>query len=151
MKGLVKKYEGFTLIEILVVVALIAILAAITIIAINPAKNFADARNATRNSDATTILNAISQYGADAGVFGADADADVVPACPAVIEIGTGAGVYDLDEGGRLVPTYIVAVPFDPQGGTAAATNYDVCQSGSGRYQVSAPGAENGAVISVQR
>lgn len=147
-----RKVEGFTLIEILVVVALIAILAAITIIAINPAKNFADARNATRNADVTTVLNAMSQYIADAGAFGADADTDAIPSCPATMELGAGAGVYDLDEGGRLIPTYIVALPTDPQGGTAAATGYEVCQQGaSGRYQVSAPSAENGATISVQR
>lgn len=146
-----KKYQGFTLIEILVVVALIAILAAITIIAINPAKNFADARNATRNADVTTILNAMSQYIADAGAFGADASgATVIPTCPTTVEIGTTAANYDINDGGRLVPTYIVAVPFDPQGGTAGDTGYSVCQSAAGRYQVSAVG-ENSATISVQR
>ena len=38
----IAKRGGFTLIEILVVVAIIAILAAIVIIAINPAKRFRD-------------------------------------------------------------------------------------------------------------
>lgn len=146
-----RRYEGFTLIEILVVVALIAILAAITIIAINPAKNFADTRNAQRSSDVSSIINAMSQYIADGGSFGADGDADAIPTCPTTIEIGEGAGVYDIDEGGRLVPTYFVAVPVDPSTGSAAATGYDVCQQASGRYQISAPDAENSASISVQR
>ncbi len=65
MKG--KKYEGFSLIEILVVVALIIILAAITIIAINPAKNFRDTRNAQRASDVNAILNAVTQYISEEG------------------------------------------------------------------------------------
>ena len=57
-----EEYQGFTLIEILVVVGLIAIIAAITIVAINPAKNFAQGRDAQRANDVTAILNAISQY-----------------------------------------------------------------------------------------
>lgn len=151
-----KKHGGFTLIEILVVVALIAILAAITIIAINPAKNFRDARDATRRSDITNILSAMSQYLADGGSFAADGDGDAIPDCSATtgateIEVGEGAGVYDIDEGGRLVPTYLVAIPVDPSTGDATATGYTVCQQGaSGRYQVAATG-ENTATMSVQR
>ena len=61
------KQEGFTLIEILVVVALIAILAAVTIVAINPGKNFADTRNATRSADVAQVLNAVTQYTSEEG------------------------------------------------------------------------------------
>jgi len=153
MSKFMTKYKGFTLIEILVVVALIAILAAITIIAINPAKNFADARDASRRSDVTTILNAVSQYIVDGGTFAADGDTDVIPDCSSsTIEIGEGAGVYDLDEGGRIVPTYLVAIPMDPSTGSATATSYTICQQGaSGRYQVAAVADDGSTAISVQR
>ena len=59
------KQKGFTLIEILVVIGIIAVLAAIVIIAINPARQFAQARDAKRTSDVSAISNAIGQYISD--------------------------------------------------------------------------------------
>lgn len=142
------KLPGFTLIEVLVVVALIAILAAITIIAINPAKNFADTRNAQRSADVAQILNAVTEYTSEEG--NTLAGLGTIPNCSATpARIGSGSGNVNLAT--NLVDEYIVAIPKDPQGGTDADTDYTICQTDGGRVQVAAPNAENGKTISVQR
>ncbi len=141
-----KKNSGFTLIELLVVIGILGILLAIVLIAINPARQFAQANNTARRSDVTALLNAIHQYSADnkgklpAGITGV------------VQEISNaGAGIC-----GLISPKYISALPVDPDDAlsdpfvdcTAYDTGYTVVNT-AGRVTVSAPGAEaiDGAVI----
>lgn len=125
---------------------MIAILAAITIIAINPTKNFRDARNSQRSSDALQILNAVTQYTSEQGH--SLAGLGTIPACTATPAV---VGTSGVDLGAVLVPDYLVAIPTDPSGGTDADTGYTICEQGSGRVEVAAPDAEGGATISVQR
>lgn len=54
--------QGFTLVELLVVIGILGILMAVTIIAINPIQQFQNARNAQRQADVTTILDGIYEY-----------------------------------------------------------------------------------------
>ena len=114
------KNKGFTLIEILIVIGIIAILAAIVIVAINPSKQFAQARNTQRESDVNTILNAIGQNLADnKGIFTCAGFGTAIAAT--ANNIGTGVGLVNL--GTCLVPTYIPqAIPFDPTNGAAGDT-----------------------------
>jgi prepilin-type N-terminal cleavage/methylation domain-containing protein len=60
-----KLIKGFTLIELIIVIAVIALLAAATFVAINPAKRVGDANNAKRWSDITAIADAYQAYIAD--------------------------------------------------------------------------------------
>lgn len=153
------KAQGFTLIEILVVIGIIAVLAAIVIIAINPARQFAQSRNSQRGANAQTILDGIGQRLADnKGVF-----AGGTPNCPTltantVYSITNTSGASNIDLS-CLTPTYIpTALPFDPSVAGAhwtSATDYDTKYSvevdANGRFTVSAPGAEIGTTITLTR
>ena len=148
MKLLSKKARGFTLIEILVVIGIIAILAAIVIVAINPAKQFAQARNTTREASVNTVLNAIGQRTADnKGVF--DGSLGGVT-CP-VIPVSATSSAPNIGTGGLdltcLTPTYIpTGLPLDPTGGTTANTQYTASADAVGRITICAPNHAETAV-----
>ncbi len=57
-----KSSSGFTLIELLVVMAIIGVLATAVVIAINPNKRLAQARDAQRKNDISAIANALTGY-----------------------------------------------------------------------------------------
>ena len=135
------KKSGFTLIEILVVIGIIALLATIVIVAINPARQFAQARNTQRTSNVNTILNAIGQNIADnKGLF--TCPGVTLPNATSSILVASGSGV-DLS---CLTPTYIPSFPIDPSNPTAPDTGYKVIVDGIGRVTVCAPHAVEVAI-----
>lgn len=54
--------KGFTLVEILITLALLAIIAVVTLIAINPLEQLRRAKDSANLQNATSFLNAISRY-----------------------------------------------------------------------------------------
>jgi len=139
------KKAGFTLIEILVVIGIIAILAAIVIVAINPARQFAQARNTQRESDVSTILNALGQHMVDnKGVAISTTNCPGIGTAPDSTTRVIGTSAVDLN---CLVPTYIAsAMPMDPASGTAADTGYTITASSTGRYTICAPDHAEAAI-----
>ncbi len=144
------KQSGFTLIEILVVIGIIAILAAVVIVALNPARQFAQARNTQRSSNVNAILNAVWQRMVDNKGIWSSACAKATVTLPATAtNIGTGVGLTNLED--CVVSTYLPSMVVDPSSGTNADTGYTIARDASGRITISAPGAELGVAISVVR
>ncbi|MEK7462898.1 MAG: type II secretion system protein [Patescibacteria group bacterium] len=54
--------KGFTLIELLIVIGILAILATVTLLVLNPAQMFAQARDSQRISDLNSLKSAIALY-----------------------------------------------------------------------------------------
>ena len=165
MKKIVSLKRGFTLLEILLVVGIIAILAGIVILAINPAKQLADTRNAQRRSDVLTILNAVYQYSIDNdgklpasmdGLTNFTSNADCVLGANKEIDNNSGdngfVNLYSYLVG--ATSSYLVAIPHDPLATSTlsgSGSGYSIGKTSGGRVTVCAPLAENGASILVTR
>src|SRR3990172_8431905 len=59
--NLLKLKKGFTLIEILLVVAILSVLLVVVFAALNPAQRLAEARNARRWNDVNQVLTAVHE------------------------------------------------------------------------------------------
>lgn len=111
--------SGFTIVELLIVIVVIAILAAITIAAFNGIQQ--RARDSARTSDIASIHKALELYRADNGIF------------PSVGTDNIGYNISSLST--ALVPTYIASIPNDPN---TSLTNYQYVRgtAASGAYGI---------------
>ena len=149
--------KGFTLIEILIAIAIIAILAVVVFVALNPAKRIADSKNSRRTTDVASILTAIQTSIVDnKGALPTGLTAGM-----AERQLGTAATGAAVATGGCAVTNdaalnmatplekYLKDIPVDPDG-SAAETGYSVVVDANGIVTVRACLAE-GTTISSSR
>lgn len=151
----INKKDGFTLLEVLMVIGILAILAGVVLVAINPARQFKIARDSQRTANVNTILNAIGQNMTDhSGSFACEGQITSLPDSPKVMS-SAGEG---FDIANCIVPDYVSALPFDPSKDGAGWTDendyntgYYISADAEGRVTISADAENASTQIAVRR
>lgn len=130
--------KGFTLIEILIVVAIIAILASVVLVGIGPTQK--SARDARRISDLRQVQNAAELYYNKCGYYPGGVQGSGTPPCTAFTAITTWATLSTNIVGSGLGITN--ALPDDPLGGS---THYFYGAPAPGTSYTMGATLENGA------
>lgn len=138
------KIKGFTLVEMLIVIGLIALLATAVLVAVNPQRQFQFARDTERKAHLATILNAIGQNIAEhEGKLVCENVQVSLPNNPSLIKSGGEIGTFDLAH--CIVPTYLAKMPFDPKdtlagfdSTTSYYTGYTISEDSNGYMTLTA-------------
>jgi prepilin-type N-terminal cleavage/methylation domain-containing protein len=150
--------RGFTILELVLSIAILAVLLAVVVILIDPPKQFAKAHNGARETHLGTIAGAIFENISDnKGSFGCTAGP--LPTSTMFMATPTATSTDRYDIAPCLVPAYLSNLPYDPTAAGAhyaSTTDYDsgytiVRNEDTGQVTLDAPGAALGAVISITR
>jgi len=154
------KNKAFTLIELILSIAMLAVLASSAYILINPQKRFKENRNTQRIADVNSILSATYQYYIDNnGIIptAIQENADCFSGASFTEICKTGVANLTCLGDGKIPLTdlttnekYLSSLPIDPTGETTNGTGYFIVKNANAKITVCAPNAED-TTISVSR
>ena len=128
-----KNIRGFTLIELIIVIAIMTILSAGLLIFINPSQKMSEARDRKRKNDVYTIYGALAQYSfLNNGLFP---------------EVVTSSDIDAIEIEGFLVPEFLNEIPLDPTCSGETSSGYYVKKNEENEMEVTASCAENEEII----
>lgn len=131
---------GFTLIELVMTIAIVAIIAIGIFVAVDPARRIGESRDAQRWSDIVAIAKAVELYTADNGQLPADFNVSSIDVGEKVVLCSSSATlscdgqsesclvVNDAD----FLGPYLGSLPIDPSKSAATDTGYYVTRGSSG-------------------
>lgn len=164
-----QRRASFTLIELLIVIAIIAVLATVVILALNPAQLLAESRDSNRLSDMKTLNQAISLYAEDVGgnmgnssttyvsvpdpaatsSAGTDCSSLGLPALPTgdvyhcvgpqYLTKVNGNGWIPIDFQSASYGSPLGSLPIDPVNSTSTGLYYTYTYGGGNSYELTAP------------
>jgi type IV pilus assembly protein PilA len=142
----VKDLKGFTLIEILIVIGLIAVLAAVTIIALNPTASFERQRNSERQTEMAQIHTGYNRWVAEGNSATLTSGGNPLPTCAGTILTSHGVAFTSIN----IFPTltaggYVPAGITDPETG-----DYRVCAATNAQLTLFAPQTD-GTIVTMTR
>lgn len=150
-----EKKEGYKFLEVMVIFSAVVVVGLLALLAINPSKEAADARNMKRSADISSILNTVASYGNKY-----EGLPEEVPVDNVCVNLGNEickTGPYDcadlvnmnfLSNGNTDI---LVQMPQDPLYVSINGTGYYISQNGKGLVTVCAPHAERSEKISFSK
>ena len=153
-----KKQSAFTLMELIVVIAVLVIIASFVIVAVDPNKRIGNTNDSRRWSDITAIAKAIELYATDYGQLPADFSTSTVPVDTKVVLCSSSATLTcdGQSKGCLLVDdedflgVYLSQLPVDPLKTATTDTGYYLTRNSNNTISIGACSSYSSSGVSAE-